>query len=84
MVKLNRLTLLFIVVTTTFVLANPTTHPRIMELENMMQNGIRLSAEESYELGQLTSSPSSPLVKRDSCANCAKDYQCLNLSCNDF
>ncbi|KAF8948912.1 hypothetical protein BGZ52_006398, partial [Haplosporangium bisporale] len=51
------------------------THPRIIELEGKMKNGIRLSVEESSELGQLnsaatavnTNSASPLLVKRDSC-----------------
>ncbi|KAF9305341.1 hypothetical protein BGZ74_010559 [Mortierella antarctica] len=55
-----------------------------MELEDKMMNGVRLSAEDSRELGQLTGAGSALLVKRDSCPNCQKDYQCALLSCDDF
>ncbi|KAG0329292.1 hypothetical protein BG000_000115 [Podila horticola] len=84
MMKLSCLTLLATAMITVFALADPESHPRIMELEDKMNNNVRLSVEESRELGQLTGAQSARLVKRDGCPNCARDYQCALLSCNDF
>ncbi|KAF9163174.1 hypothetical protein DFQ26_002861 [Actinomortierella ambigua] len=55
-----------------------------MELEAKMASGIRLTDEESVELGKLSGAQNALLVKRDSCTNCAKDYQCALLSCDSF
>ncbi|KAF9329975.1 hypothetical protein BG006_007032 [Podila minutissima] len=82
--NLSHLMLLATVMTTAFVLANPASNSRIMELEDKMMNGTGLSAEDSLELGQLTGAGSALLVKRDSCSDCQKDYQCALLSCDDF
>ncbi|KAI9238985.1 MAG: hypothetical protein BYD32DRAFT_460227 [Podila humilis] len=71
---LSSLAYMYAITTYILVVSTPT-HPRIIELEGKMKNGIRLSVEESSELGQLNSAatavntnPASPLlVKRDSC-----------------
>ncbi|KAF9960078.1 hypothetical protein BGZ70_008688 [Mortierella alpina] len=87
MVKLYHISLLATLMVTAVVVATPPRHPRIVELEDKMSKGIRLSDEESYELGKLgqfISVRSNPFVKRDSCPNCSKDYQCANLSCDSF
>ncbi|KAF9979188.1 hypothetical protein BGZ75_009804, partial [Mortierella antarctica] len=87
MVKLYRISLLATFLVTAVVLATPARHPRITKLEDKMNKGIRLSDKESYELGKLgqfVSVRSNPFVKRNSCPNCSKDYQCANLSCDSF